>query len=117
MLVADTTSPVQVVQFQLEALNRHDLEAFVSVVSEDVIVTDADGAVLINGKASFTDWYRRHFDDHPGLKVELLDRMSLGEWVVDEVMATRYADDGHTHLISVMKVANGVIDSYRIIRD
>ncbi len=117
MPVTDVMSSVQIVQYQLEALNRHDLADFVSVVSQDVIVTDADGSVWLNGKSEFTTWYELHFDEHPKLKIELLDRISLGEWVIDEVMATNFADDSQTHLISIIKVVNGVIESYRIIRD
>lgn len=117
MPAIEIMSPVQIVQFQLEALNRHDLADFVRVVSSGVRVTDADGAILIDGKTAFATWYELHFDEHPNLKIELLDRISLGEWVVDEVLATNFVDDSQSHLISIIKVVNGEIESYRIIQD
>ena len=116
MTAQDSQSPVQLVQSQLEALNRHDLIAFTSVVAEDISVTDEGGSVLLAGKAMFTDWYAEHFAEHPSLKADLLDRMALGDWVIDEVMVTGYSDNRQHHLISIIRIQSGRIESIRLIR-
>ncbi|MDQ2683750.1 MAG: nuclear transport factor 2 family protein [Chloroflexota bacterium] len=111
------SSPVQVVQFLLDALNRHNVTDFASVADDSIEVTDADGNVTLSGRDALVALYAGHFAAHPALKADLLDRISLGEWVIDETMVSGYADGSQAHIVVIMRVRAGRIVSMRFLRE
>ena len=116
MSTAIDTPPVQIVQQHLEALNAHDLGVFCALCDREIRVEDADGTLLLNGIAEFRAWYSSHFADNPELKSDLLDRISLGDWVIDENLVTGFADGSQLHVVITMRVAHGLIQLMRVIR-
>jgi len=46
---------------QLEAYNKHDLEAFVNCYHEEVIVLNSDGKVTVQGRDAFREKYEGMF--------------------------------------------------------
>ena len=114
--MTDALTPVQIVLAQLEAFNRHDLGGVLARVADNLVVTDAHGAPILAGRDAMREAIRLQFAVHPGLKSDLLDRMSLGEWVIDETMITGYEDDSQIHLIAIMRVLDGRIAAVRVIR-
>jgi hypothetical protein len=55
----------RVVLRQLDAYNAHDLEAFAGTYSDDVLITSADGKVLVLGKEGLRERYGKAFAKFP----------------------------------------------------
>ena len=86
--------PEDIVQRQLDAFNDHDLEAFLLLFADDVVIHDlVDGSVVLRGIAAFRDRYERVFRERPLVRAELAGRLSLGSFVVDRELLT----DGDDH--------------------
>ena len=76
---------VTLVQRQLEAYNRRDLETFTSCFHSDVVVTSLpDGNVTCAGLSEFRSRYRQLFESSPELHCELKSRVVLDNTVIDE---------------------------------
>ena len=77
-------TPLELVQHQLAAYNARDLERFLEVFSDDVEVTRLPGTgPSIVGKAAFGAFYAQNRFNRPDLYAEILNRMVLGNKVVD----------------------------------
>jgi hypothetical protein len=77
-------SPQDVVQRQLEAYNDRDLPRFLAQYSEDIQVFRPPAVVpSIVGKKAFGEFYATQRFNHAGLHAEVLNRMVLGNKVVD----------------------------------
>ena len=77
-------TPEALVQAQLDAYNAHDLQAFVACYSDDILVYRPPVAQpALAGKAAFADFYATQRFNLPGLHAQVLNRMVLGNKVID----------------------------------
>lgn len=78
------SSPVDVVQKQLDDYNRRDLAAFVANYADDITVYRLPGTEpSIAGKAAFAKVYETTRFNLPGLRAELVNRIAFGNKVID----------------------------------
>jgi imidazolonepropionase-like amidohydrolase len=82
------SSPAALVQRQLNAYNRRDLESFLESYSEDVEIYDSPNEQQLKGKVSMRESYRVLFEKSPQLHCELVNRIALGDTVVDQERVT-----------------------------
>ena len=88
---ATTPSAESIVQQQLEAYNARDLDAFMSLMADDVTATDAiSGAVLASNKEELRPRYVERFKTP--VYSELLGRLCLGNVVVDREIISGLPD-------------------------
>jgi len=81
--------PVLLVQEQLEAYNARDLQRFLAVYSESIVVYRMPSAQpALSGKAAFGDFYAKNRFNNPALKAELVSRMAFGNKVIDHERIT-----------------------------
>ncbi|MCD8502422.1 MAG: nuclear transport factor 2 family protein [Bacillaceae bacterium] len=78
-------------QKQLEAYNNRDLEAFLACYSEDCVVEDAEGKVLMANKEEMRTRYKELFEQSPDLHCRLVSRIVVGDYVLDEENVTGVA--------------------------
>ena len=75
---------VDVVQRQVEAYNDHDLERFVAAYSETLRIFRMPSTdPMISGKAQLAEFYSTQRFNLPGLRAEILSRITLGNKVID----------------------------------
>ena len=80
---------VDIVQAQLEAYNRCDLEAFCECYHPDVIVKLLmENKILIQGKNEFMLSYEKLFKSHPEQVCHLKTRIVTNDAVIDEEFIT-----------------------------
>jgi uncharacterized protein (TIGR02246 family) len=80
---------------QLVAYNRQDTEAFVDCFTEDVVVLDAAGERVIEGKALFRERYRSLFEGYAEVGARVLGRLVLPPHIVElETWYRRRTADG-----------------------
>lgn len=78
----------ELVQRQVDAYNAHDVDAFLRCYGEDVVVRHGDGRVLMNDKDAMRAAYTQLFSQSPDLRAEIVNRLEVGPWVVDEEVVT-----------------------------
>jgi hypothetical protein len=79
---------VSVVDRVVEALNAHDVEAFVACYAEDATIEDGHDRVVARGHDELRERYGPMFARHPDLRVEALHRIDVGEFVAQHERVT-----------------------------
>ncbi|MEU8227849.1 nuclear transport factor 2 family protein [Kribbella sp. NPDC048915] len=103
-VTADTPA-ARVVQREHAAYDAHDLEAFLAMYSPTARILHADGAEL-KGRRFLREYYRARFEAG-SCKTDVLQRLMLGEWVVEHVVT--YDDGGTTPQLALYRVVDGLI--------
>ncbi|MDZ4372982.1 MAG: nuclear transport factor 2 family protein [Phenylobacterium sp.] len=101
--------PLDIVQGQLDAYNRQDLDAHCAFFAEDVVVADFNGAVTIDGIAAYRDKYTQVFADFPKNRAELVNRICVGNTVVDHERVFRQGAGESFQVIAIYTLAGGRI--------
>jgi putative hydrolase of HD superfamily len=104
--------PEAVVQRQLDAYNAKDLPAWVATYAPDAKQFALGGAVLAEGREAISARAQQRFAE-PDLNARLLQRVVMGQVVVDHEALTRtFADGpGTVELVCVYLVDQGHIQS------
>lgn len=99
------------VQRQLDAYNDHDLGRFVAEYTDDIEVFRPPATEpVLQGKAAFAAHYAANRFNLPALHAELVNRMVLGNKVVDHERITGLGGDGGAvEAAAVYEVADGLI--------
>ncbi|SHE61369.1 nuclear transport factor 2 family protein [Streptoalloteichus hindustanus] len=105
---------VAVVQRQLDAYNAHDLDAFCATYHPAVVIEDGFGQVVLTGMAELRRSYADRFA-RPDLHAELVGRLAVGPWVVDQERVTGLEVEP-VHAIASYLVRDGVIVRVRMVR-
>jgi hypothetical protein len=104
------------VERQVRAYNERDLDEFVACYAEGVMVEDADGAILVSGRDEMAQRYGRLFASAPDLHGEIVTRIRIGSYVVDEERITG-RPDGELHAVAIYRLdGDGLIDRVRFLR-
>jgi hypothetical protein len=91
-----------IAQAQLDAYNAQDLDAYCGYFTDDVVVADISGAVNLEGNAAYRERYATAFAKFPNNKAELLNRIVLGNTVIDHERVDR--GDGATPTFDVAAI-------------
>ena len=92
----DLNSPLDagsVVQRQLEAYNAHDVEALLAIYDDGAKLFEHPATLLAEGTAQLRERFVLRFQE-PNLHAELLKRMVMGNFVVDQERVTRTFPEG-----------------------
>lgn len=107
-------TPVQVVHRHVEAMSRRDIDGFLAECAGTIRLLSPDGMTQLDGRTAFRDTYAGIFESNPDLKVELIDRISVGSWVFDEHLTTGFADGRQVHAVRVYRVEFGKIQAIQV---
>ena len=106
------------VQQQIEAYNSRDLDRFVNAYAEDAVIEDGEGNVVAQGLNGIRDLYGELFSRSPRLHGEVLNRIALDEYVIDEERVTGIEIEGspsEVHAAVVYRVVEGKIAHVRLL--
>jgi hypothetical protein len=87
-------SLADIAQAQLDAYNAQDLDAYCGYFTDDVAVADVGGEPNLRGNAAYRERYAGAFAKFPNNRAELLNRIVLGNVVIDHERVDR--GDGTT---------------------
>ena len=93
--------PESVVQRQLDAYNARDLEALLGIYAPDAELFEHPGTPLARGTAELRVRFAARFTE-PGLHAQLLNRIVMGQIVIDHEIVTRCFPEGPGTLALVM---------------
>ena len=103
-------NPEQVVQAQLEAYNRGDLDAFMETFDQNVVFKDAQGEISMQGWDAVKERYKAYFEASPDLHSDIQKRIVQGNYVIDhEHITGRYGNPEIYELVLVFEVRQGKI--------
>ncbi|TDO50390.1 hypothetical protein EV651_12074 [Kribbella sp. VKM Ac-2571] len=103
--VTSDTPAARVIGREHAAYDAHDLEAFLAMYSPTARIRLADGTEL-KGRRFLREFYRPRFAAGR-CKTEVVQRLMLGEWVVEHVIS--YDDGESTPQLALYRVADGLI--------
>lgn len=75
-------TPEAIVDAQLEAYNRRDVEAFLAFYSDDAVLLRHPDKVTQTGKAEMRARYQRSFANKEA-RAQILERITFGRFVID----------------------------------
>jgi hypothetical protein len=94
---------VSVVGRVLDALNAHDLDAFVACYAQDATIENGYDTVIARGHDELRERYGPMLEQFPDLRVESLSRVAVGEFVVQhEQVLGRGAPEQHVAVYLVL---------------
>lgn len=109
-------SPVDVVAAQLEAYNAQDLEVLCAYLAEDCVIADFNGAVTQEGLPAVRQRYATLFAQHPQNRARIVNRIAVGEVVIDHEEITRSPAERFT-AAAIYTVRNGRIVRVDFVRE
>ncbi len=107
---------MDIVEAQLRAYNAHDLEGFLAWYTEDVVIEDGGGHVLMEGREGMRSQYGPFFVENPALRGEIVDRMQIGAYVVDEELIHGAGED-LIRAIAIYRIAGDAIAHVRFLQE
>ncbi len=103
------------VQGQLDAYNARDVERFLTFFTEDCVIEDGAGNLLMKGHAAMRERYGPMFAANPQLHCRIASRIRIGEYVVDEERITGRGPE-EQHAVAIYRVAGERISHVRFLR-
>jgi hypothetical protein len=102
------TEAEAVVQRQVDAYNRRDLEGFLACYAEDARLWRPPQHLTETGIEALRGRYRERFDRAPGLRATIMRRIVLDRFVVDWEHVVGIPE-GDQHAIATYEVVDGRI--------
>ena len=103
-------TPEEIVQQQVEAYNRHDLDAFSATYADDIMVYRFPSMELVlQGRAALERFYREQRFNLSELKAEIVSRISHGNKIIDEERVSGLAEGEAVRAVAIYEVLDGLI--------
>jgi hypothetical protein len=103
------------VVLQLAAYNARAIEPFIACFTPDVVFEDGAGVVTMRGHQAMRERYAAMFDANPSLHCEVVSRIRVGSYVLDEEHVTGRGP-GVVHVVVIYRVAGDRIEHVRVLR-
>lgn len=101
----------QVVQTQLDAYNRRDLEPFLATYAPDVRIYDHPNELRLAGMEQMRERYDDRFSSSPQLHAHISKRIVQGNYVIDHEHVTGLPNGAEIHTVAIYEVRNGKIQN------
>ncbi|TVP45245.1 MAG: steroid delta-isomerase [Mongoliibacter sp.] len=96
-------------QEQLDAYNNRDIDAFLAPYAENVKIFNFPNDLQYEGKDNMRERYKNMFANSPDLHCKLVNRMVMGNTVIDQEEVVRRKGDSKIHAIAIYKIKNDKI--------
>ncbi|WP_168204158.1 nuclear transport factor 2 family protein [Aliikangiella coralliicola] len=110
-LTDEQMPPEIVVQAQLEAYNKGDIDAFVNTYAKDVKIYNHPNSILYSGHDRIRKVYGELFKTHPDLNVTIQRRIVQGNFVIDHELAVGLVENKTITVAAVYEVIRGKIQN------
>ena len=113
---SETPTPEQLAQEQLDAYNARDIDAFLAPYSDSVEIYNFPNQINGKGKENIRPGYANMFQNSPDLHCELVNRIVLGNTVIDQEKVTGIPGLELLEAIAIYKIKDGKIAQVYFIR-
>ncbi|MFD2586957.1 nuclear transport factor 2 family protein [Croceitalea marina] len=107
-------SPAKIVQKQLDAYNARDIDAFMATYTNSVTVVNFPDKELFKGQEKMRESYAAYFESTPDLNCKIVNRIVIGNKVIDEEYIT--ANGINFSAVAIYEVENGKISKVTFIQ-
>jgi hypothetical protein len=101
--------PNEIVQGQVAAYNRRDLEGFLSFYADDAQIFEYPDHLLMAGKDAMRERYQKLFEPSANLHASILNRITFDRWVTDHEKVTGRADGQVIEAVAIYEIRDGHI--------
>lgn len=110
--VRGTSEAERVVQAQLEAYNRRDIDAFAATYAPDVVLYTYPDRVMSRGVDALRREYGEFFRQAPALNARIENRIVQGRFVIDrEIVTGMPGQTAPLTAVAIYEVRNGRIQN------
>ena len=102
-------SNTDIAQKQLDAYNAQDLETYVTFFAEDCVVSGLNGTPTETSRDAIKVRYAKAFAQFPQNKAELVNRIVVGNTVVDHELVIRAPGGEQFEIIAIYTFRDGLI--------
>lgn len=102
-------SNIDVARKQLDAYNAQDLDTYVSYLAQDCVVSGLNGTPTETSRDAIKARYAKAFAQFPQNKAELLNRIAVGNTVVDHELVIREPGGEQFEIIAIYTFRDGLI--------
>jgi hypothetical protein len=106
----------RIVQTQLEAYNRHDIDAFAATYAPGVRGYRYPDQATFVGLDSLRAGYARFFASAPAVHATVLQRIVQGPYVIDHEEITGLPNGRTQRAVAIYEVRDGLIATVRFLR-
>ncbi len=107
-----------IVQAQVNAYNDRNLSKFLDCHAEDIeLYRYSEEQPYSIGKEGLKNIYQDVFENSPNLHAEILNRMVMGNMVIDHEKVTGRKGVESSIIIAIYEIENGLIAKARFIRE
>ncbi|HEX3487620.1 MAG TPA: nuclear transport factor 2 family protein [Micropepsaceae bacterium] len=103
------SAAVSLIQRQLDAYNAQDLDAYVACYAPDVVIAGLNGAITERGRESLRARYAKAFATFPENKARLVNRMAVGNTVIDHEDVSRGPGKEQFEIIAIYTIKDDLI--------
>lgn len=108
-------TPEQLAQQQLDGYNARDIDLFMKAYSEDIEIYNFPNELSVKGKEKMRANYKQMFENTPDLHCKLVNRMVMGNTVIDQEEVTGFSN-GLLEAIAIYKIENNKIAKVYFVR-
>ncbi len=109
--------PEHIIQQQVEAYNERDLKGFVKLFAADIKVYNySEAEPSIDGIEAFRSSYEAVFRDSPALAAQVINRMVIGNKVIDHEHITGRAGVEFLEIVVIYEIKDDLIQKVSYIR-
>ncbi|MEM0992673.1 MAG: nuclear transport factor 2 family protein [Bacteroidota bacterium] len=101
-------SPAKLAQMQLDAYNARNIEDFLKPYADSVKIYNFPNTLIMDGKSAMRTAYASMFQRTVNLHCELVNRMVMGDTVIDQERVTGIGDEP-LKAIAIYKIRAGEI--------
>jgi hypothetical protein len=105
----EESSPLQVVQAQVDAYNRGDIDAFLNTYAPEVNLYNFPDERRSSGLASMRQIYAKLFEKSPQLHASITNRITQGNYVIDQEVVTGIPGTKELTVVAIYEVKDGKI--------
>ncbi len=109
-------TPESLAQEQLNAYNAGDIDAFLAPYSDTVAIYMHPNELISKGKDNMRPGYEKMFTEFPDLHCELVNRIVMGNVVIDQERVTGINEGQVLQAIAIYKIEGGKISEVRFIQ-
>ncbi len=109
-----TSNPEAIVNEQLERYNERDIEGFAKTYTNDITLHSFPDKVSTQGQAALKKQYATFFERVPDLNAEIMNRIVLGNKVIDKEKVT--VNGQVFYAIAIYEVENSLISKVTFIQ-
>ncbi|WP_144480961.1 nuclear transport factor 2 family protein [Cytobacillus oceanisediminis] len=103
-------TPEKLAQQQLDAYNKQNLDEFLSVYSDDVVIMEfPSNDITTKGIEEMRTRYKKLFEQYPNNHAELLARIVHGNKVIDHELVTGRENSAPKKAVAIYEVTEGKI--------